>query len=369
MGLDIERNSRRRRVQPQRWLTRPWILFALLISLASPHTSFSAEPAADFVKGLEDRGLHELALEYLDRLETSPLADEATRKQIPYLRGVALIEESRQASDPADRNKLLDNARRELEQFATTNPDSTQGAEALLQLATVQMTRGQEIVVQAEQLPKEDTYTAQRRDLGRKARLHFAEARDTYQRAESVFSKELAKLPPTTSAQARDDTGSRRQELRARVAQLRFLAAQTQFEAAQSYSPQADEFRKLNATAADELSAVYDEFGRTMLVGLYARLYEGRCYQAVGNYPLALGCYEELLGTNNVLPPFRKLVAAAMHRKAEVLVAEDKLDAAIQACNACLKDAHKDEEKQPEWIAVRFELAEALFEEGKVAPD
>ena len=62
-----------------------------------------------------------------------------------------------------------------------------------------------------------------------------------------------------------------------------------------------------------------------MLVGLYARLYEGRCYQAIGKYQLALGCYEELLGKDNVLPPFRKLIAAGIapqgrsaHRAGEI---------------------------------------------------
>src|SRR4051812_26260467 len=57
----------------------------------------SVDPAEDFVKGLQERGLHDLALEYLDELKSSPLADESVRKQIPYLRGGALIEKSRQA--------------------------------------------------------------------------------------------------------------------------------------------------------------------------------------------------------------------------------------------------------------------------------
>ena len=57
-----------------------------------------------------------------------------------------------------------------------------------------------------------------------------------------------------------------------------------------------------------------------------------------------------------------------MHRKAEVLIAQEKYDAAIEACNACLKDAHADEEKQPEWIAVRFRLAEALSKKGETLP-
>jgi tetratricopeptide (TPR) repeat protein len=223
-------------------------------------------------------------------------------------------------------------------------------------------------VGQALLLPKDAAYDAQRKTIGRDARIMFAEARDTFGRAEAIYSTELEKLPPTTSAEARSDTGSKRQEYRSRVAQVRFLTAQTRFEEARSYPPAADEFRKLNETAAQDLSTIYDEFARTMLVGLYARLYEGRCYQAIGKLQEALGCFEEIIGKDNVLPPFRKLIASAIHRKAEVLVAQQKFDAAIEACRICVKDAHKDEVAQPEWVGVRFQLAEALLKKGERMP-
>jgi tetratricopeptide (TPR) repeat protein len=369
MGLVLARNRRhsRDRRQFSSVLRRIWP--ALLLSTALPWTAVAAEPVEEFVKGLQNRGQHELALEYLEQLKTSPLADEAVRRQIPYLRGVALVVQSRQSPDPTLRNKLLDEARQELEQFAASNPHNVQGAEAQLQLGTVQMSRGQELVAQIAQLPKNAAYDAQRKTVGREARVMFAEARDTFKRAEEIYSVELERLPPTLSSEAHGDTGSKRQEYRGRVAQLQFLRAQTQFEEAQSYPPEADEFRKLNETAAQELSAVYDEFSRTLLVGLYARLYEGRCYQAVGEYQLALGCYEELIGKDNVLPPFRKLIADAIGHKAEVFIAQEQYDAAITACRACLKDAHKDEATQPEWLGVRFCLAEALSKKSESARD
>src|SRR3954453_14218136 len=344
------------------------ILAAFLFIVFTAVAAAGREPAQEFVKGLQDRGLHDLALEYLEQLKKSPLADDAIRQQVPYWRGIALIDESRQSPDSASRNRLLDLARQELEDFARANPHNVQGAEAQLQLATVQLSRGQELVAQIAQLPSDTAYDAQKKTLGHDARLMFAEARDTFARAEAIYSSELEKLPPTTSDEAKGDTGSKRQEYRGRVAQLKFLAAQTQFEEAQSYPSQADEFRKLNEAAAQELSAIYDEFARTLLVGLYARLYEGRCYQAIGSYPLALGCYEEIIGKDNVLPPFRKLIAHAVQRKAEVLVAEKKYDAAIEACRNSVKDAHKDEATQPEWVGVRFQLAEALLKKGERLP-
>ncbi len=340
-------------------------LRALVLAIAMPVAAVAVEPAEEFLKGLQERGLNELALEYLDRKRTSQLVDEGFRRQIPYFRGVVLIEQSRQTADPAARSRLLDEARTELERFAEANPENVQGAEAHLQLANVQMSRGQQLVAQAAQLPKEPAYDDERQAKAREARGLFAEAREIFQRAEGIYNAELETLPPTSSSNAKDDAANRRQEYRARVAQLRFLAAQSQFETAQSHAPEDPEFRQIHEAVAQELAAVYDEFARTFIVGLYARLYEGRCYHAVGKYQEALGCFEDILAQPNVLPPFRKLIASAIHRKAEVLIAQEKYDAAIDSCNACLRDAKGAEEKQAEWLAVRFRLAKALQKQAE----
>jgi tetratricopeptide (TPR) repeat protein len=350
-----------------KWRWTP--LIPLLVALyAADVRAIAVEPAAEFVKGLEARGLNELALEYLERMKTSPLANDDLRRQIPYLRGEALIEQSRQATDPESRTRLLDEARQELERFAEANAGSVESADAQLQLAIVQLTRGQELVAQADQVSKEAAFAAQRKSLGHDARVMFAEARDTFGRAETIYSHELEKLPPTASAEAQTGTGSKRQELRSRLVQVRLLSAQSRFEESRSYPPAADEFRKLNQAAAQDLATIYDEYGRSMLLGLVAGLYEGRCYQALGENQKALGCFEEIISKDNVLPPFRKLTASAIQRKAEVLVSEKKYDAAIEACRNCVKDAHREEVTQPEWLGVRFQLARALLKKGESLP-
>jgi cellulose synthase operon protein C len=336
-------------------------LVTFCLGVTSTALVSAVEPAEQFLKGLQERGLNELAVEYLDGLRNSRAIDEEFRNQIPYHRGVALVEQSRLATDPALRARLLDEARSELENFTQANPENVLSAEAQLQLASVQMAEGQQLISQLSQLPSEAAYDAQRKTLERDARTLFATARETFNEAEATYSAELEKLPPTDT-DPKGDAANRRQEYRGRVAQLRYLAAQTQFEAARTYPPEADEFRELNKTAADELSAIYEEFGRSnnSFVGLYARLAEGRCYQALGDYAIALGCYEDILAQPNVLTPFRKLIASALQRKAEILTIQKKFDAAIELADACLRDATAEEQKEPEWIAVQFRLAEAL---------
>ena len=179
--------------------------------------------------------MDELAIEYLDELKTSPLARRCHKKAGSLSTRRRPLDQAKRRPIPLSVTSCLDGARQELEQFAETNPNSVQGAEAQLQLAIVQMTRGQELAAQAAQLPKEKIYDSQRKDLSREARLRFAEAHETFARAETAFSTELEKLPPTTNAEAREGVGSKRQELRGRVAQLKFLAAQTEFESAETY--------------------------------------------------------------------------------------------------------------------------------------
>ncbi len=87
---------------------RSAILLSVLSGAILPAIAFGTEPAEEFLRGLKERGLNELALDYLERMKSSPLVGEDFRRQIPYQRGVALIEQSRQAADPGERSRLLD---------------------------------------------------------------------------------------------------------------------------------------------------------------------------------------------------------------------------------------------------------------------
>jgi hypothetical protein len=336
------------------------VVLLITIGIASASTAASAaEQAEEFLRGLRERGLNELALDYLERMETSPLADEQFRRQIPYHRGIVLLDQSRQSVDPALRKRLLDEAGAALQQYASGDVGGVQAAEAQLQLGTMQLERGQQLVAQADKLSQETTYDADRNKLAEEARGHFSTARDTFQTAAAIYDSELAKLPPASGGNAADDEGNQRQDFRFRVAQLRFLAAQANFETANSHAREDQEFQQLHESAAQEFSTLFDEFSRST-VGLYARLYEGRCYHALAQYPKALGCYEDILNQPNVLPPFRKLIASAVHRKAEALLAQNKEGEAVAICRTCLEDASTEEQELPEWLAVRFRLANAL---------
>ena len=87
----------------------------------------AAEPAREFLNGLRERGYHDIALDYLAMMETSPLAPAELKEIIQYEKGVTLIEGSRAQRDQAIREKFLDDAQKLLKDF-TDNPRTAQHA-------------------------------------------------------------------------------------------------------------------------------------------------------------------------------------------------------------------------------------------------
>lgn len=327
----------------------------MLAASAAP----AVEPAEEFVAGLRERGLDELTLDYLSRMETSRLADEQFKRRIPYHRGVTLIALSRETVDPDARSKLLGEARAELNRFAAENPQSISAAEANVQLASVLVEQAKQRMARAEQLPGDAALDGERERYHAQARGLLDEARELFRQAEESYSAELKRLSDKLGVAEDDSPPDQRQEYRGRLAQVRVLAAQTQFDKAQTYPADSASFRRLNEQTAEELGALYEAYSR-WLVGLYAHLYEGRCYQALGDYQQALGCYEQLISQQSVLPEFRKLISLAYRYQAECFLDQGQYSAAIESCSAWLKDARATEAERPEWQAVRFRLAEAL---------
>jgi tetratricopeptide (TPR) repeat protein len=351
----------RRRRSDRRWIC---IALAVLLPLAWGAAAQAVEQADEFVGQLRERGLYDLAIDYLDRLEQSSLADDVLRAQIPYLRAVTQIDEARHSLDPDERSKLMDQARAGLEEFAAAHPDSVQGAEAQLQLATLLFEQGQQTIAQAGQLPKGPAYATDREGYYVQARGLLSEASGLFQQSAAFYQSEQTRLTENVDADEVAGALDQRQEVRGRLAQVSVLAAQALHEQGLTYPPSSSDFRQLQQQAAGELNRLYRQYSR-WLVGFYARLHEGRCYQALGDYEKAIACYEEILAQPSVLPAFRTLIANAFRYQAECFLAEDKYDEAIQSCTSWLEDARGDEAESPEWLAVRLRLAEALEGKGK----
>ena len=357
MRDELCQEHERAKPTPGRRCAAPLVALACLLGLAAG--SFAREPAEQFVAALRDRGMYDLALDYLAQMETSRLADAEFKGRIPYHRGLTLIAKARQTPDVDQRAALFEQASRELQQFVADSPESPAAAESLLELATVLVDQSKQLLAQANQLPSGPAYAEQRGKLQKQARGLLAEAQPHFRQAEQFYDAALEKMPKALDPKTQHALIVRRQDYRGRLAQVSVLAGQAEFEAASTYPADSKEFSERNEAAAKTLADLAQTYSR-WLVGFYARLYEGRCYQAVGDYQRALGSYEEIVSQSSVPPGFRKLIATAFGYQAQCLIAQGKLDEAIVNLTGWLDAAKGDEAHTPEWLFARFELAEAL---------
>ncbi len=338
-------------------LPRTCGVLLLVVSLLG-QTVFAVEQSEEFLASLRGQRLHALALDYLDRMESSPLADDAFKRKILFHRGVTRIDQSRQAASFDERAQLLDQAQAALDQFAKANQDTVEGAEARSQLANVLVERGKQNLARAEKLPEGASSKSEREKLRLQSRSWLEDAHGKFQEIEAYYSGELKKFPKTLDPRKERDKIAQRQDYRGRLAQSRILAAQTQYEKAKTYGAKEPEFLKLNQEASGKLGKLFNKYSR-WLVGFYALLYEGRCHQAIGEYQMAIGCYEDILIQPDTHPAFRQLITKATRYRAECYLAQDQYEPVIVQADAWLKKARGSEEKRPEWLAVRFRLAEA----------
>jgi tetratricopeptide (TPR) repeat protein len=350
---------------PGGWLRR-WASIATTVALTLliAAASVAREQTDEFVAGLRERGLHELALDYLDQMQSSPLADEAFRGRIDYHRAMIYVDQARRTPDADQRAELFDRARNDLDHFVAANPNNPSGAEALTDLANVFVEQGKVLMAEAAQLPAGAEYAGKRGELSGAARRLFDEAIPRFGQSANFYTAALGKLPKTLDPKTQSDEIQLRQDYRGRLAQASVLGAQAQFEKAATFPRDDPQYRELNEQTAQKLAKLHDEFSR-WLVGLYARLYEGRCYQAIGDYQRALGCYDQLIGQSSVHPAFRKLIASAYGYQAECYIDESKFNEAIANCTRWLNDAKEGEAEQPEWLVVRYRLAEAQLGKSK----
>ena len=75
------------------------------------------EPVEQFLSALQSKGYFDVALDYIDRMATSPLAPSAFKQEVGYRRGMVLVNSARATRNSATRRSSLDRAQKELEQF------------------------------------------------------------------------------------------------------------------------------------------------------------------------------------------------------------------------------------------------------------
>jgi len=335
-------------------ITLGWLSCVSCLLAVTP--ALAADSNAPFSAALRERGWDDTAVEYLDWVETSPLATPEFAKQLPYERALSVSSQARQTRNRAEREKLLSQAAAEFEKFAALEPGTPAAIDALRQSANLYAEQALVTLAEARQLPEQAD--AQRDELKNKARELFAKASTAAKQVVDVTTEQIAALPKATAIQADAAAKARRDQLRDRQVEGRFLLARLNFEKAATYERDSSDFKQTLDTASKQFGELVEEY-RDSLVGTSSRFYQGRCAQELGKYEEALGCYEDIIRLPAVNAEFRRWTARTHRHRTESLLAIDKIDDAISRSEDFLTASKPAERQQPEWLEVAYRLADA----------
>lgn len=315
----------------------------------------AAEPFQQFLDGLREQALYDVALDYLTQMETSPVATPAIREVIPYEQARTMIEAARIEKDSSLRKKQLDVARDKLEQFLKSHSNHPLVGSAAMQLGNVIVERGR-MALESSNRPSQ---AANKQALLVEARGHFAAAQKVFDEADAKFSEKLASFPKyiDLTNPKNKPQGDARDLARRDSIQSQLYAAAVVYESAKTYPEGSPEAKKLLQAAADKYEKTYQAH-RTRLAGLLARIKQGQCYQDMGDRRRALGLYSDILQQPDQ-EEFRKLKATALYLSLQCWTdpSEKKDELAVIKGEDWLARGRGLEDRQPDWLAIRYYTA------------
>lgn len=342
-------------------------LFFLLPGVVAPTDVSAADQPTEFVEALRQRGWFDTAVEYLDFYAESyaengrSLSDDF-RNSLAYEKGRTLAAQAKQTARSRPRGDLQKRAGDLLLEFVKQHPDDVRAIGALQQASNLLTERALLAQAEFERLPQQAR--GQRERLQKNAQDLFDEALGVVGDLKQLGEQQLAALPKPTAAKRDPNTQKQLASLRAKLAEARFLTAKLEFDKSGIYPAGSEQFRQSLDKATEQFTQLARDYENN-LVGFYGRLYEGRCYQALGDIKKALRSYGEIAFQPTGDPRFRPLVARAYRRRAECFRDGGNFDEAIRECRDWLGKSQTDELRRPEWLAVKFQLAMAYLDKHR----
>jgi hypothetical protein len=316
----------------------------------------AVEPAQEFLKALRDRKYFTEALEYLDQIATNPAAPIAMKETLLYEKGITLVEASREQGDPDLREQTLNDAQKLLSQFVGQRPDHSKANSARSQLGNLIVERARMKVGDADKT----TNVVQKKKLQDEATVLYEEAYQVFVALQENVKAQLEPIPKVLDKRDKQQAKmfELRLQLRADYLHTLLLAAAIREESADAVPAQDPKHDALLTDAAAQYADIYTKY-RSRLAGLYARMYQGRCNQKLGKFRDALGYYSELLDQPDSPEPFRRLKTLTLKLAMECWLEETKFMEAIKRGSAWILKSRPTEDREPDWLYLRYMLAKA----------
>ncbi|MBW3540410.1 MAG: hypothetical protein KY476_09075 [Planctomycetes bacterium] len=335
---------------------RALVPLAAAFSLCST-AAWAAELHLEFVQGLRAKGYFDTAVEYLERIEAEPDVPPEVKTVIPYEKGVTLLAGSRTLS-PELRAVELDKARAHFAAFSQANPEHPLSALANSEQAKILLENAR-IIIWKLQSPGDKGNEPAMRDEARKL---IAQARDVFQKAHDRYKAEYEKFPVHIPDDQKQQLEARRQVELAYM-QAQFDLAMCTYEEAQTWPGDSDDFKRILTKAAEEFEQIHTKY-RSITIGLYARMWQAKCFEEQDDLRKALGIYNELLGHPGTSRTMQVLKSHVRHFWCICQNLRDEHVLVVDAADQWLKE-NKAYARTQTGLGIRWERVLALEEIAK----
>jgi cellulose synthase operon protein C len=334
-----------------------WALSAALIVGLAGHAAPAwadedSRTALAFIEQLRERGLHDLALEYVNVLRADSTEPANIKAVLDYEEGRTLIDEAARSGDLVLREDLLKEARTKLEGFVKANPQLAETREALVHLAKLLIERGH-----LAMLLSEDTADkAKKEGKITEARAAFTEAHEAYTKAidplNTAYKKFAGFIPDN------DPRKSERERIYAALLDAMLQKGVADYELAQTFPAGSPERAKSIKEALTQFESLYKSY-RTQFAGLAAQMYQAKCYEENGDINSAVGIYKQLMEHGDTrLRSLQRNVGyfyiVALSKRKQYALSADEAGRWLATFN------QRDERRSPEGLGVLIELAKNI---------
>ena len=314
----------------------------------------AAEPVLEFVEGLRELQYYDTALEYLDEVEKRELPPEV-REVIPYERAQTLLASNQGLNNLDEQRKRLDAAQAAFEDFVKSASNHPLAGRANSARGNILMEKARVEIWDGDKPSNEgsrDKFLTQARNYVQEARRIFEQASDQHKKALDAFPTFI----PEEEYQKRKD----RDAAETQYMEAQLDMAQCNYWEAQAMAEGSEDRKKALEAAAFAFEEIHTKY-RSQVAGLYARIWQGKCFEERGDIRIALGLYEEILGHEGTSSTMRNLKDRALRFRLICLNHDERKDyqLVIDEGEAWIKDA-KARARTNIGLGIQYEVARAL---------
>ncbi|MEQ1826600.1 MAG: hypothetical protein ABL921_11675 [Pirellula sp.] len=330
---------------------------ALVATMGIPRQVAAEEPVKRFLARLQDEGMYDIGLKYLDSLTAKGKLPESLKEDLPLERNLLLQESLRSVRTPQQRDDRMALIEKGYKDFLSTAPSHPRRSEAQTKLGDLLLERSQIALTESKKEENKGTIESFRT----KARQGYLEALDLY-------SKIIEELKPILESMKGDkikandtDGKSRREKYQAEYRQAQILQAKMMEFVSQTYDVDSPDWKQWLAKAETALTQVIDKTSSTEAARrMLSLLYRGEIQRKLSKFEEARDSYAYVADQDGT-GIFRtwKAQATAGILRLEIAGKSPKYEAVIQRGDETLKQASANDKNEPEWIDLQLAVAEA----------